>query len=861
MVAKQLTKTITSAVFRDRSADRSDSAWKRLGTHGPLVFVAASAAVGVLVASSPVGGSLLWFGLILTSLLSVWIRRDRVRLLVAMLLVMSAFGLRYHVAMHQAESASVLAFVDDQRRPSVVLGTIESTPRLRPHPLASHVYRRDQSPWQTRLQVRLKSMRIGSHSRNVEGAAVVWVDGRCDQLMPGTEVRLLGSISRFTPPRNPGAVDFRPSQKQNGVHVQIHVDGPDQVEIIRTEPFGYQKVVALLAGTTRDGLMTHVSPQRYPLALALVIGQRDQVDDATRDQLLVTGTAHLLSVSGLHLAIIVLMARTLGSFFGLPTWLQFVWLITVCGLYIAITGGRPPVVRAGILVAIWIVSMLLKKPSQPLNTLALAGLFLLLYNPLLLFSMGVQLSFLAVATLLTCGRPRVDRASPVEETLQRDRRLDDLVRQSHHPIVRGALVVRDYLWLGFWYSLCVTAISTPLVWYHFHVVSPISAVVNVPLGLLMIVALGSGVLTAILAPLTFVGAQITGFVCDRVLWLMKWLIEFAAWIPGGHAWLPAPPAWWVVVFYVGILVLFAWQPPFPRLVDGRSSRNGWGQYSRCVWVGTWLLIAWMMATTPVQVPDNTTETTFVDVGHGTSVVLRSDDSVWLYDCGRLGNEAGDSREIDSVLWSLGVTRLDGIVLSHADADHFNALPGLLQRFFVDKIVTPPGMLSENEPALVDARAAIERFGVPVHEVASGDRVAIGNHQADILHPPSDRLTGSDNANSLVVRWQTDAGVMILPGDLEEPGTTALMDQPRPPAGGVLMAPHHGSLASGAEKVLSWARPGAVIVSGGKRSGRPEVTEFLSAHGSMVYCTNTQGAIRVRMSPDATEVRTWLDDRW
>ena len=76
-----------------------------------------------------------------------------------------------------------------------------------------------------------------------------------------------------------------------------------------------------------------------------------------------------------------------------------------------------------------------------------------------------------------------------------------------------------------------------------------------------------------------------------------------------------------------------------------------------------------------------------------------DDDVWLYDCGRLGNDTGSSRDIDATLWSMGVTGLSGIILSHADSDHYNALPGVIRRFRVGRIMTPPGMLGEEETGL------------------------------------------------------------------------------------------------------------------------------------------------------------------
>ena len=277
----------------------------------------------------------------------------------------------------------------------------------------------------------------------------------------------------------------------------------------------------------------------------------------------------------------------------------------------------------------------------------------------------------------------------------------------------------------------------------------------------------------------------------------------------------------------------------------------------------WIFAALIAVKTPTHLEDGCLEATFVDVGHGTCVVLRfSEREAWLYDCGRLGNHSGGSRGIDMALWSLGDTDLEGIFLSHADADHFNALPGVLRRFGVSAIITPPGMLDEPETALEVIRQAIDHSGAAVIEMCGSTTMSVGEKTIRVLHPPPERLMASDNANSLVLRIDCGGESMILPGDLEPPGTDLLVHHERPPPGGVLMAPHHGSLQMDAATVLQWARPSQTIVSGGQRARRPEVHEMLSFSGSGVHVTSRVGAIRVRIDREGQiEVRSWAESPW
>ena len=298
---------------------------------------------------------------------------------------------------------------------------------LRPHPLADLPSRRDQSPWQSQFEVDVDQVRIGQALVPFSGRVLVVSDGRFDQLLPGDRIEAFGLIRSFAGPTNPGERDLRDVYRRRGLHARIDADGPDQIVWLQsTYRHWIYRQVASTAQYSRDQLLQHTSQQNGPLALALVLGQREFVANHIRDLLLVTGTVHLLSVSGLHLAIVVVLARWIGLLLGLPLAVRILWIITVCALYTAITGGRPPVVRASILVATLMISIWIGRQGQPINTLSLAAIILLILNPENVFSVGVQLSFLAVATLLLCGRRPSSSSPAVEQALQRERRLENL---------------------------------------------------------------------------------------------------------------------------------------------------------------------------------------------------------------------------------------------------------------------------------------------------------------------------------------------------------------------------------------------------------------------------------------------------
>ena len=708
------------------------------------------------------------------------------------------------------------------------------------------------------LEVELTALRIEQQFQPCRGRVLVAVEGRQDSLLPGDLIEIYGKIRGFSGPTNPGQRDLRTVYRRRNLHARVDVTHPEQILVLSSSHSWTKSILRMIARTAtmgRELLLEHTSKETGSLAVALVLGQRDYVGPKTRDELLVTGTAHLLSVSGLHLAIIVVLASRLATLLKFPLAIRVLWIITICVFYTTLTGGRPPVMRASILVGTLLFATWMKRTSQPVNTLSLAALILMLINPEYVFSVGVQLSFLAVATLVLCGSQLKSSevvASSMHPSHEQEIRLQELVESSRPWFMtyprKSLRVIRQMIW----FSSCIFFLSLPLVWYQFHVVAPISILVNVLLGPSLFIALAAGVVTIVSGWLSPSLASLPGIICDWMLRWMQWIIGIAAEIPWGHFWLPAPPAWWIVTFYTVIAATFFLLPP------GRLA--SWMRY---LWIAGWILVAWPLATCKPLLSDATCEATFLDVGHGTSVVLRlPSDQVWLYDCGHLGNDSNRSRKIEQALWSLGVTHLDGIILSHADADHFNSLPGLLPRFSVDTIITPPGMLMEAEPALDPIRRVIAEFEIPIQEMARFSGIIAGNHCLRVLHPPSRRLAASDNANSLVLRIDHGGTCLILPGDLESPGTETLINTVRPPPGGVLMAPHHGSLRMNAGAVLHWARPRETVVSGGQRARNPEVRQMLAGHGSAVHITARVGAIRVSIDDKGTvDVRDWKTSPW
>ncbi len=767
--------------------------------------------------------------------------------------VMAAlFAMHYQQRELAHENASLGSYLGEQAQPAILRARLLTRVELRQHPFAA--MGRQVEPWQSIFEVQAESLRVGLDFVPVEGNLRVIVDGQMQHLLPGDRVEVMGGLRGLSAPSNPGEIDYRSIFSARNLQGTVRVQQPGQIMRLSTG-YHWQRWVASFGASGERILRKTMGHEQATLAAALILGRREAVNPTLRQKLLATGTAHLLSVSGLHLGMVAAAVTWLTVIAGLSPRQQLCVIVLFCLFYAGLTGARPPVVRAALLVSVLLLGSYTGRKVNPLNALAMAALVLLIGNPANLSNVGVQLSFLAVGTLMVVGRA----GSGPDASQQAADPLQQLVQQRLAVWRRRLNMVTRKVASAVWLSLSVWAITAPLIWYHFHVFAPITVMANVLLALPLMVALLSGLVAVLAGVIWLPLAAIPATVCQTSLTGIVWMIEIATAIPRGHLWLPAPPGWWVVLFYlvlVGVWLLS------PKNLGGRfRSLQRWSragqQKTRCValasfvvWVGLGMLLATAYRTNVLHgIAPGQIEITFVDVRHGTCVLMRLDNGeVWLYDCGSLGSPLFSSRPIEAVLWEKGIRRIDTIALSHADADHYNALPQLLNRFRIGRIITPPGMLQRDKPGIAELRRLIHTARVPVHPYHAGQQISLADSltNIDVLHPPLEPLPGNDNVNSLVLQVAHAGRILLLPGDLETPGTEAVLALPRPPPKGILMSPHHGSLQEDSRPLLDWARPHTVVISGGTRAARPEVLRAMSQNGAETFVTALHGAIAVSM---------------
>jgi competence protein ComEC len=680
------------------------------------------------------------------------------------LLALAVAGVAFGAALHHyrrdfypADDIGNVAPVEPH--PAQLRGTLDEEPLHTPASPHDPLRTLDR-PESTTGVLRVTHLRLRDDWVEVSGRVRLLVTGSLDGLHAGDEVEAVGRLSLAHGPANPGEFDYAGFLRDQGIRAQLVVaKTPDGVTRLgRGWPTSFTGCLAVARGWGQEVFARTLPPSSSGLAMALLLGEGSTLTAADWDKYVRTGVIHVLAISGQHLVVL-----------GAALW----WVLRRLGLrqrqgaafvalfllaYALLTGGRPPALRSAVMVCAACGGLLLRRRTPPANFFALAWLAVALLNPTDLFGSGCQLSFLSVAILYWGPRhwfkqtddplaQLVDEARPFWQRWLRE---------------KGRQVVEAYaVTVAIWLAIA------PLAASRYQLISPIGILLGPPLTFLTSIALLFGFL---MLAVSTVCEPLAALAAPAVHWSLtacEWLVDRTDAWPGSHLYVGAVPEWWLWVLYAALLGVLTQQPLRRRWRWGLGAAAGW------LCVG--------LIGGAARLPPDELRCTFLAVGHGGCTVLELPDGrTLLYDAGALTGPDVTRRQIAPFLWSRGVRRIDEVILSHADLDHFNGLPALLDRFAVAQVTCTPTFADKDTPGVAHTLAVLERRGIPTRIIKAGDRLIAGDATLEVLHPPPVGPNGNENARSLVLEVRHAGHSLLLTGDLEGPGLERVLRLP----------PHH-----------------------------------------------------------------------
>lgn len=556
----------------------------------------------------------------------------------------------------------------------------------------------------------------------------------------------------------------------------------------------------------------HLNSETVGIVQALTIGKKQQINQDQWGTFRITGTSHLMAISGLHIGLMFLFAFSCSKvlFSCVPHVLQRVplsiaagWISFIVAFFYAIMSGWDiPAQRATAMLLCMLLTTTLRLPRAAWLGFWLALLVVLVSNPLALLSAGFWLSFGAVAFLIVLGLNGQQSTKKWQVMLQ------------------GQLL------------LSIALVPLSVAWFQgFSVISPIANLIAIPWVSFGIVPLT--LIATLILPVSVMFAK-------GLLWLAAWQIQglmaLLETLAGFHwsyfSHIASPLA--IVLALLGALWL-----TLPRGVPYKPLAS--------------LLWLPFFFQTPHTPPMTGARLILLDVGQGLSMIIQTRHHTVLYDTGPKTPYSDAGKDIVlPALQYYGIRRLDHIVVSHGDMDHRGGLPAIRAEMPYDQLLTSGFELEDSKPCLV------------------GEQWSYDGVQFEVLHPKakekiSRASKAKKNNDSCVILLTVGTQRILLTGDIEASVERTLskglnnID--------LLIVPHHGSKTSSSDEFLKQLQPKQAWIPVGWNNlyhhPHPTVLARYQAHQIPVWRTDQSGALILEVSPDrsVSQPMRWRQKSW
>lgn len=683
---------------------------------------------------------------------------------------------------------------------------------------------------QSFLLVRSESITAGGAERKASGLVRV-VPPDETAVCPGERIIISGKIELPAAAANPGEFDYRAYLLRHGIRAVMYPEDISQVSgVSPARPSPARLAYVWKNSLARINFLT-LPPDYAALLSGMLYGSRENIPAALADRLRDAGVIHIITVSGLHVGFIVSLAVLMGRLLRLSGQAAGLLAGAVVASYVFVVGAAPPVLRAGVMAGAGFAGSLLGREKDRYTLFAAAVLVVLGLQPLNLFDVSFQLSFVTTFAIIHLT-----------------------------PFFAAHLTVFPKRARGFLgMALAAQLGITPLLLYYYYQATPAA----LPANLMIIPLAGAAVMLGLAAGFAGLfcleaaaGLNAVNFI---ILRLIVGIAGFCSRLPYANLRLTPPSCLSMLIYYC-----FLFSLPYWRTVILVSRTRGARLCGAAGKAGVIICLALSAVFAWGPRPDRPVKVTFLAVGQGSAAFVRTgrasgvlidggnrfDGEDWQIDLG--------DRVIEPFLRRQGISHLD-IIYTHGHDDHIGGLVTVAERFRVGTLYGPPA--AGDSPLYRQLHELCRTKNIPFRILTAGDTLALENGaEILVLHPKGEDRTENLNEASLVLQLRAGELTVLFTGDSGPAAFRRLLAADAAIASDILIVPHHGSRTAYAPELYQAVSPQYAVIPVGKNSfGHPaaQVVYGLQAMEIGVCRTDWTGAVTVTQQGKGFRLETFL----
>jgi len=655
------------------------------------------------------------------------------------------------------------------------------------------------------VSVSLSDLTLDGHSFS-GGAYWTWyTEDVPPDFQPGMEASFSARLYHPSGAVNPDGYDFRENLLRQGITIGLY--GAEGLILSRPSFFSFSGWTAALRSRISVALFRYLGEESGAYASTLLLGVRSLISSEDRAAFSRLGIAHVLSVSGFHVGILISALALLFRLLRLPQRARLVLYALLLFFYSALCGWNQPVLRASLLTLLTLEGRILNRPRTGLHMLCASWVLLLLLSPAQLTGVSFQLSFGAMFGLVL--------VTPFFTRLL-----------GHTPWIPRYF--RDSLSLSLGAHLGV--LLPELYWYQS--LPLLSLLLNIPLTMVFSCLIAALWLFLLALPVPFLASLLSGPLTALITFLVN-LIRRGGMLPGIALWTHASTLWTVFgvcLLFLGLCFFLPWRMRVRSL----------------------LTVCGLVTVTLSLLPQPHTGTEYIQfsVGNADAAVLWDQQQVYVLDTGLADGV------VSGFLKRRRLTP-DAVILTHLHSDHAAGLRSILDegipihRCYLP--VSAEDMLID--PDISDLIAELREKGTEICSLSRGDELPLPSGSLSVLWPEAGKVRPRQDANdySLVSLFSLSGVTLLQTGDITAP----FEDYSAVPAD-ILKVAHHGSLSSTSEAFLSAVSPRAAILSCRFPERHAQTAERLG--NIPLYSTAVSGALTLRFHQGICTIEPFIGSK-